>query len=342
MKRVCFLHIGTHKTGSTALQTFLSSNEQCLERNGILIPQGGRPWRGSGQHNLAWELSGDPRFDPAFGSWRDVLCEIRSHDPPTVCISSEDFLPLRLKPDSLCRIRQELNSIGYEVRVVVYLRPQADYLESVYAEMVRHGEHRGFRESFPGILLSRVIPPRDTRRGAFDYGPLLERFVKAFGQGCMVVRPYCANRESEYILNDFMSVISPGRRIGGLDFSACRERLNPSPSFAQVVELWLANRRKSRGEDSEPNTSSIPDGDFMHGRFDPLDLRDLIRIHRRFYYSNRALRKTYQVKIPTMTWPRLREELKCAMGLNPESARRKALLAQLEAYDKLPWAAVSG
>jgi hypothetical protein len=258
-----FLHIGTHKTGTTSLQTFLTSNEQCLERNGIFLPGSGRPWPGGGHHNLAWELMGDGRFDPRSGSWRDALGEIRSRNPPAVCMSSEDFEYLQRRPDSLSRIKQELNSIGYEVRIVVYLRPQADYIESLYIEMAKQLVPVGFREYLGEIFRSGALTVRNSWTHTFDYSQLLDPFAKAFGTGGMVVRPYRANRRAKYLLNDFISIISPGRRIRGLDFSACRERHNRSLSFAQVMELLLANRRKNEG-DFAPSTSSIPDGHY-HG-----------------------------------------------------------------------------
>jgi hypothetical protein len=327
MERVCFLHIGTHKTGTTSLQTFLAANEQCLERNGIFVPSSGRAWPGSGNHNLAWELSGDPRFDPALGSWRDVLGEIRSRNPPAVCLSSEDFVHLQRTPDSLCRIRQELNSIGYQVRIVVYLRPQADYIESLYAELVKDRSHIAFRKYLGEIFSSGAFSLGGPWTCPFDYGELLDSFAKAFRADRMVVHPYRANRRAKYLIDDLISVISPRRKIRGLDFSACRERLNPSLNFAQVVELRLANRRKSGEGNCEP---SILDGHFMQGRFDPLDLRDLMRIHRRFREANRVLREKYQVRIATMTSRRLLRELICSAGLNRGSARRKDLLVQLD------------
>jgi len=39
MKSVCFLHIGTEKTGTTTIQNFLSKNRPGLEQQGILYPQ---------------------------------------------------------------------------------------------------------------------------------------------------------------------------------------------------------------------------------------------------------------------------------------------------------------
>lgn len=345
MKRVCFLHIGTHKTGTTSVQTLLRSNEQCLERNGIFIPRSGL-WPGSGgHHNLAWELNRESRFNPALGTWRDVIGEIRSHDPRVVCISSEDFAKLHREPDTLCRMRQELNSIGYQVKIVVYLRPQADYIEALYVELVKDGvelvkygaeplkygkQVRGFREYSAEILRSGAFALRVGGTADFDYRELLDTFANAFGKDSMVVRPYQGNRESEYLLNDFISVISAGHPISGLDFSPCRERRNQTLSFAKAVESLIANRRKFGKGNFAPSTSSVPDGDFMHGPFDPLDLRDLMRIHRRFGKANRVVRQQYQVRIPTMTRHRLLQELKCSLGLNPDSARRKEVLLQLD------------
>jgi len=335
MERVCFLHIGTHKTGTTSLQTLLTSNKQCLERSGILVPRSGRAWTGGGHHNLAWEWNGDDRFNLTFGAWRDVLGELRSSNFPAVCLSSEDFEYLHRKPDSLSRIRQDLNSIGYQVRVVVYLRPQADYVESLYAELVKHGVHAAFREYLGEILQSGAMVHRDSWGLVFDYRQLLDPFAKAFGTAGMVVRPYSATRPSNDLLNNFVSVISRGHRIAGLDFAACRERHNPSPTFSRLVALLLANRRK-REETFASKVSNSRDDHFMNGSFDPLNLRDLIRIQRRFREANRVVWDKYRVKLSSVSGRRLRREILCTVGLNRDSTRRKNLLAQLDRCDELP------
>jgi len=187
MERVCFLHIGTHKTATASMQIFLTSNEERLEQKGIFIPRSGRPWPGSGgHHNLAWELNGDPRFDPAFGSWHDILTEIRSRDPATVCLSSEDFEHLYRKPDSMHRIRQELKAIDYDVKVAVYLRPQADYLESLYVELLKNGGRLPFRDCLGQIFDGGANASRDFWARGFDYLELLDSFAAAFGKDRIV------------------------------------------------------------------------------------------------------------------------------------------------------------
>ncbi len=338
MEGVCFLHIGTHKTGTSSLQTLLLSNQLSLERNGILVPRSGRALPHSGHHNLAWESMGNSRFDPAFGAWREALGEIRSRNPPAVCISSEDFEYLYRSPRSLGALRQMLNSIGYEVTIVVYLRPQADYLESLYVELLKNGHHLTFRDYLEQIFQRGPNAPDNFWAGGFDYVELLDSFAAAFGKDRIVVRPYHAHRRTKYLLHDFISVIAPGRRIRGLSFNACRHRLNPSLSFAQVMKLMVANRGKSGNGDC---AGSIPDGHFMNGRFDPLNLRDLTRIDARFRAGNRAMLEKYQVKIATMTSRRLLHELLCSAGLNRGSARRKRLLEELDAFNEPPQVALA-
>lgn len=61
--RTCFVHIGTHKTGTTSLQVAL--NRHCTELDGqyYLYPRTGRPTMApDGHHNIAWEIAGDWRF----------------------------------------------------------------------------------------------------------------------------------------------------------------------------------------------------------------------------------------------------------------------------------------
>jgi len=38
MKRSLYIHIGTHKTGSTAIQSFLTLNKNIMQEFGVLYP----------------------------------------------------------------------------------------------------------------------------------------------------------------------------------------------------------------------------------------------------------------------------------------------------------------
>ncbi len=297
----------------------------------MLIPRNGRPKPGSGgHHNLAWELSGDPRYDPQFGSWREVLAEIAASKMPAVCISSEDLGLLYQKPDALCDLRKQLNSLGYQVRIVIYLRPQADCVESAYAEMARHQVPFSFRQYLEGSIPSDPRKPPGPRAYPFDYRKLLAPFERAFGQEALVVRAYRGSRRPNYLIKDFIATVLPNRKIRGLNYYFSRARHNPSLNFAQVVERTLAQRRLDGSGEFDGDHALVARGEFMRGRFDPLDLRDLRNIRQRLRESNLALRERYEIRLPTVSAGRLLRELMCSAGINRASIKRKALLAELE------------
>ena len=59
--RTLYIHVGTHKTGTTSLQQFLLLNEKLLRQKGLFIPLSGRmhrkePWH----HPLANSLKAKP------------------------------------------------------------------------------------------------------------------------------------------------------------------------------------------------------------------------------------------------------------------------------------------
>src|SRR5215831_15350027 len=89
--RTCHVHIGTHKTGTTSLQLAMSENAPALLRHGYLYAATGRPAEvPTGHHNLAWEITADRRFRPAYGTLEDLIREVRHHSGDVI-LSSEGF-----------------------------------------------------------------------------------------------------------------------------------------------------------------------------------------------------------------------------------------------------------
>ena len=68
-----FVHVGTHKTGTTSIQVFLRGHAAALRRQGLYVPTTGTIDPQSGHHNLAWELYADERFDRAFGGAEELI-----------------------------------------------------------------------------------------------------------------------------------------------------------------------------------------------------------------------------------------------------------------------------
>src|SRR5215475_6519782 len=124
--RKCFVHIGTHKTGTTSIQATFGGSPVELAKGGLLYPKSGIPPGHFGHHNIAWELSDDSRFDHSFGTICDLLTEIRATDQ-NIIISSEDLECAAWNRSRFAGLINQLKECGLEVLIVIYLRNQVEY-----------------------------------------------------------------------------------------------------------------------------------------------------------------------------------------------------------------------
>jgi hypothetical protein len=133
-----YIHIGTHKTGSTSIQVFLRQHAEELKNSNIIVPVAGTKSNLSGHHNIAWELRNDVRFNPSNGTLKDLLTEIRFREDCKVVISSEDFEYLSQYPKELKNFDRTLEHAGFKVKYLVFFRDIESYSESLYHELKKH------------------------------------------------------------------------------------------------------------------------------------------------------------------------------------------------------------
>ena len=178
-----YLHIGLPKTGSTAIQRFFKVNRDALEERGVLYPLSGRPKKpGSStdsprlnHHPLALEILSPPE-DVRDSAWPELLAELRGAKEDVALVSSEVFDYLRAD-SQFAAVRSHLQ--GLDVKVIVYVRRQDEYLASYYCQWVyRRGESHRFEEF-------RRLPVVEA-----NYQKLLSRWEEAFGREALIVRPY--------------------------------------------------------------------------------------------------------------------------------------------------------
>jgi hypothetical protein len=245
-RRICYLHIGTHKTGTTSIQAFLAANQDRLAQLGVLIPAAGRPSREfAGHHNVAWELRRDGRHDAALGGLNDVVRELRRSDAHTACLSSEDFELLYNVPEAIPRLREAIEDAGFTARVVVALRPQAGYCERVYAEIRKHGFPLRFDDFVDDVVRMGTFvwpappPVRADQYGPpFDYAALLDRFAQAFGARALVVRRYRSGRDDAEMLRAILRLLV-GRRAEAANSWVFPSRLNATTSPVSLSAVQL-------------------------------------------------------------------------------------------------------
>jgi hypothetical protein len=328
MSRICFLHAGTHRSGTTYLQSFLQSNEYALAREGLYVPTAGRV-SPSGHHNIAWELTGDTRYDPNYGTLNDLLKELSSVRALRACVSSEDFEYLHGNPGALHTLRSRLNEIGYAVRVLFYLRPQAEYAESVYAELVRHGCPLDFRE-----FLDLFAAGECTQTPTPDYSLLLEPFADVFGKDHVMVRRFRNSSEPNQILIDFLSQLLPDFDFARGQYRLSSFRENVSIPFSQIFQLFLQNNLAGSSSPAliDPvelakSVGARTDGyQYLSGPFDVVDLNDVMTRFWKLGLSNLRVLWTYHAFIPAVSGKVLWKDVCTFLGFNSDGRRRKLLI----------------
>jgi hypothetical protein len=308
--RIAFVHIGTHKTGTTSLQAMLGKNETLFRNAGVFIPKAGRIEQNSAaHHNVAWELGRDKRFDPRLGTFETLLQEAAAVDAPNICLTSEDFELLHGDSAALQGLRDGLLSIGYTPAIVLYLRPQVEYLESLYAEIIKLWDI-GFAE-----YMETVLSDGAWRTSLFEYDQLAGAFANVFGRNKLIVRAYRSSSPSAALLREFAGTIAPTLPLKRLSFPG---RLNPMAVFPDII---AARERQL--------TCSAHHKMSAKQRFDPLSLLDIIRITVRFSRANERIACMYGAKIGCVTQTTLAREIMTVILKDRNSRHRKQLIRVL-------------
>lgn len=142
MKKL-ILHIGRHKTGTSAIQDCLIKNPQLLKSNGYYYPTNAR--KGRGHHHVSEPNAGlKNRIRGLFIMPKlptDLKVELDEHAGYTSIISSEAFQ--RCHPKLIKRLFE-----GYDINVVVYLRNHVDYIASAYTQWVHATGYKGSFERY--------------------------------------------------------------------------------------------------------------------------------------------------------------------------------------------------
>ena len=214
-RKQLFLHIGSHKTGTTFVQNSLAKNPGALKQMGLLYPRAGLIYEA--HFRLCWELK-DPELQdrPLDGlpSWAKLLEEIAAGPEPRVVLSAEEF-GLGLDPTRL-----EALKAHHDVQVVFYLRSPDSYMESFYNQFVKDFGTRESR-SIETYIAEQELWFLDTMR-------ILRPWIELFGPEAIRLRLFGRDHLPDGILADFL------RTLG---YSSWPEFAPPAPSVLHKVSL---------------------------------------------------------------------------------------------------------
>ena len=235
------LHIGSYRTGSTAVQQSLLRSRRLLRRHGILYPRTGLHVDG-GHHRIAWSVTGrgitgerDTRsFDDVFD---ELAAEIRVARAATVIVSTEVLMAVvdQAADEAVRQRLGRLLSLFSDVDVLCCVRHQAPLLESLYRFMVTWPVSAS-TDSFPACVAAWLEQPHL----AFTSS---ERFFRE-------LRPECGFRFWSFaeaiatgaIVRRFYDVAGVGEAYRG------EQRLNAAVSREATLAMLEWNRSPRAGQ----------------------------------------------------------------------------------------------
>ena len=205
------LHIGTYKTGTSSIQSFLTQNRKNLLQKGYLYPTSGTRKSSHGRF-CQTILSRRPYSsftNECIEDWKNLEREIDLHRPTHIVISHEAFSTFERDEVKLLESYLSRCLSGFKIEIIIYLRRQDDLLKSLYGTRIKGAQYWGsLMDFYEEKKLSRngyTHGEHHVRDFRFDYYELLKPWAETFGQDNIVVRNY--EKAKKDLLNDFLEAI---------------------------------------------------------------------------------------------------------------------------------------
>lgn len=208
--KTLYIHIGTPKTGTSAIQYFCRLNENILLQKGICFPDLGFRFPGIGQNRNAYFLSHKiydaqkkrlPEEEARERETGFVKLEKLFEKQDRVIISDEHIWNEKeIDVEWLKNVQERIGKAGVTIKVIVYLRRQDQVIQSYWAQQVKEGMQLSFSE---------YIEKKKYCYFQLDYQKRLQVFVDALGRENVVVRCY---EKGQYqgtehtIISDFLHI----------------------------------------------------------------------------------------------------------------------------------------
>ena len=170
-----YLHIGTPKTGTSAIQRTMGRNRAFLETQNISYPDFGLRYLGASNGRNGHFLN--EKDDPEGSGYELAFCKIRElNDRCDKIVLSEESL--WREPERLPQFFRDLKEIGIQGKIIVYFRRQDLYVQSQYAQHVKTFMKKTFEEYVSSQQLY------------LDYYNRIQFFEELVGRENLIVRVY--------------------------------------------------------------------------------------------------------------------------------------------------------
>lgn len=285
-----YVHIGMPKTGTTYLQNFLERNEALLSREGYTFPIFETTFekiaKGRNAYFLRYKVYDE--YEEIYRNHMNILEELgKKYDH--IILSNESHWNDKFL--SWEDIQKDFASIGLTLKLVIYLRRQDAFAQSLWAQKIK----TGYTRSFPTFLESPLFNDY-----YLDYYKRLQELSSEIGRENIIVRTYDKARFARLgtsITADFLEAVG----LTETDEYVQLETANLNPSlFGPYLEVKrLLNRNpifKTRQNFGTKLLINIMQGeghyiDFNSNQF--LSRADQKKLLKKFKQSNALVAREY-------------------------------------------------
>lgn len=229
MIKKIFLHIGSHKTGTSSIQQFLKRNQKRLKNHQSIYYFNfkSRPFEFCRKDHMNQFL------------WFQVnrLEELQDIAEDYVIISNEDFSWINLEED-IKQLALKLYQYANEVEVIVYLRRQEALAISHKQQGAKGGQAMIAYGHEPQALPSEFSPYANAYLNFYEK---INKWSKAFGEESITVRIF--EKDNLYngdAVEDFAQV------VGIKNYDKLRPANHVNESIARIPQLFLHQIRKQQ------------------------------------------------------------------------------------------------
>jgi hypothetical protein len=236
-KKIIYLHIGTTKTGSTSIQMLLQENRAVLRRKNIAVYTFCRRERADVSCQMrglvAYLSLGLSSFRTAKKSvewYHRFLQELKDESADRVIVSEECLWDVVGSWRKRRRFRQFIDDLRVfaDVRVLVYLRRQDNFLMSAYQQNLKGGQ-------LGGLTCRRWLLLSSGGKSRADYRRCLTWILSLIEKEHLTIRPFeTAQFVQGDLLTDFLHNVGLNIDDG---FSVPTIKRNPglSPFLAEII-----------------------------------------------------------------------------------------------------------
>ena len=198
-----YVHIGKHKTGTTTIQNFMAKNYEILKEKGFVFAKSATF---NNQHLPFVDIlnsladANDIKNLNYEDNWvfKAFKKEINENPNKIFIFSSEEFSLRSNREKSVKILKEMLKKLGFtEIKIIIYLRNQADSMVSVSSQSIKHGHHPAYK-----------VPATNDNNIFFNYKQAVSNYLNTFSKENIIVKLFDKNEFYEGdLIKDFLHIL---------------------------------------------------------------------------------------------------------------------------------------